>query len=157
MSGYQNIPNGEPTAPFYPGYTQPAFVPTAVSPPVQPNYSYQPAPIQVIMPPRNNTNVWPKRPFGWNRANWYFTGMVLVVGSVAGTVLASANEGLVALFSVLFSVGFFVFTVPCLCCCGIPIGMTASEERENEQAHLEMVQKISNPQTTSPASQNNIP
>jgi hypothetical protein len=35
--------------------------------------------------------------------------------------------------------------------------MTAREERENEQAHLEMLQKISNTQTTSPNSQNTIP
>jgi hypothetical protein len=143
---------GIPTAPYYEQVNQ--YPPAFQQPPI--HYLPQLAPI-IVLPPSNSADTWPKRPFGWKRANWYFTGMAIIVASCVGTVIFYANDGLLSLFSVLFTVGFFVFTVPCLCCCGKPIGMTASEQRENEQAHLEMLKRVQTPQTAPPTASNNMP
>jgi hypothetical protein len=154
MSGVrpQNDTRGIPTAPYYEPVNQ--YSPAFHQPQI--HYLPQPAPI-IVFPPSNSADTWPKRPFGWKRANWYFTGMAIIVTSCVGTVIFYANDGLLSLFSVLFTVGFFVFTVPCLCCCGKPIGMTATEQRENDQAQLEMLKRVQTPQTAPPTASNNMP
>jgi hypothetical protein len=156
MPGYQSLPTNVPTAYAVPGTISPQQYPQTFQQPPQINYYPHPAPI-IVLPPSNSADTWPKRPFGWKRANWYFTGMAIIVASCVGTVIFYANDGLLSLFSVLFTVGFFVFTVPCLCCCGKPIGMTASEQRENDEAQLEMLKRVQNPQIAPPSASNNMP